>query len=410
VRIGIIVSDFPKVTETFILRDLVHNHHSGHEMRIFHLTPWRKDEVVHGFAQQTLGWATTFPFLFDSRVLGALARALIRHPLTLLVIISTIIREFLTEPANMLKALAIVPKSLAMAENLAAWETHHIHAEFAGHPATAAWIVHRMTGLPFSVSCHAHDIFRTQRLLKQKLTAASFVRCISEFNRNFLRQRFPQLIDHPLPVIHVGVDTQNIQPLLAAHSDTFHILYVGSLQIRKGINFLLQALAQLAGEGAASLPANWRCDIVGDGPEAKNLAALAQKLGLDSQVTFHGAQPFEQVSRFLTHCNLLTVPSIEAAGGRTEGIPTVIMEALAHQRPVIASRLSGIPELIVDGDTGYLITPGDAAGLATAITHVANNPDAAMDTARRGRRRIEQEFDMVTNADARLQLYLQHSA
>lgn len=402
-RIGIVVSDFPKVTETFILRDLVHYHRAGHEIRIFHLTPYRSDEVVHGFAEQTLSWAVTLPFLFDRRVLGACLRALLRHPFKLFAIVWAIVREFATEPVNLLKSLAIVPKSLAMAEDLEAWQAAHVHAEFAGHPATAAWIVGRMSALPYSVSCHAHDIFRTQGLLEQKLSEATFVRCISRFNRDFLVERFPSLDTHAMPIIHVGVDTREIAPLEPASGEVFEILYIGSLEHRKGVSLLLRALAALPSR------VKWRCDIVGGGPDLEALRAQSLEAGLQDRVTFHGPQPFEAVSRFMAACHLQVVPSVIGPGNRSEGIPTVIMEALAHRRPVIASRLSGIPELIEHGETGYLIEPGSVEELITAIVAVHDDPAAAHATASRGRELVEREFDMKTNAAARLELYRRHA-
>ncbi|MBX2824018.1 MAG: glycosyltransferase [Gammaproteobacteria bacterium] len=391
------------MTETFILRDLVVNHQAGHEMKIFHLTRYRDQEVVHGFAEETLNWSVTLPYFWDQRVMGACWRALTRQPLVLLSILWTIIREFLFDPVTLVKALAVVPKSLAAAENLVNWNANHVHAEFAGHPGTSAWIIGRMTGLPFSISCHAHDIFRTQGLLKQKLTEASFVRCISEFNKRFLIDHFPELASHLLPVIHVGVDTARIQAGPVARSKPFEILFIGSMEYRKGISQLLEALAALPES------IHWSCNIVGGGPEFDRLQQEKDSLGLQERVTFHGSQPFEAVSKFMTDCQLLVVPSIEGPGGRSEGIPTVIMEALAHQRPVIASRLSGIPELIIDGDTGYLVPPGDVLALTNAIRHVHDNPIDAAATAERGRAIVEREFDMNTNAQARLALYLQHS-
>lgn len=402
-RIGIIVSDFPKVTETFILRDLVYNHRAGHEMRIFHLTPYRHSEVVHGFAEETLNWSVSLPFFWDKRVVGACWRALTRRPLTLMNIVWTIICEFFREPITMAKAFAALPKSLAIAENLDDWNAGHVHAEFAGHPGTSAWIVGLMADIPFSISCHAHDIFRTQGLLKQKLSRAAFVRCISEFNKRFLIDHFPELASHSLPVIHVGVDTTQVKALPPVESDTFEILFIGSVQHRKGVSQLLEALAELP----TSL--EWNCNIVGDGPEFDRLQRKKDSLGLTERVHFHGSQPFETVASFISNCHVLVVPSIKGRGGRNEGIPTVLMEALAHQRPVIASRLSGIPELVVDGETGYLVTPEDVSALSKAIYHVYQNPEEAAQTAKRGRAVVEQEFDTTSNAKARLGLYLQHA-
>lgn len=111
----------------------------------------------------------------------------------------------------------------------------------------------------------------------------------------------------------------------------------------------------------------------------------------------------------MASCHLQVVPSIVGPGNRSEGIPTVIVEALAHRRPVIASRLSGIPELVEHGETGHLIEPGDVEELVDAIVVAHDHPDAAQAMAGRGRERVASEFDMETNAAARLELYRPHA-
>jgi len=404
-RLGIVVTEFPKTTETFILRDLVEFRRRGHEVRVYHLSAFRKHEVVHGFARATLEWTRPKPFLLGASVLGALLRAVSRRPLVLARIVADIARGYRRNPIWLLKSIALLPKCLAIAEDLSEWDADHVHAEFAGHPATCAWIVGRMTSLPYSVSCHAHDIFRTRGLLDRKLGEASFVRPISEFNRQFLLREIPQLAATPLHVIHVSVDTGEIPALGPPSTDSFRVLYVGSLQTRKGVDVLLRALAR-----AAPALGEWFCDVLGDGPERDALEALAGQLELGGRVRFHGAQPFEEVSKAQAAANVLAVPSIVGPGGRTEGIPTVIIETLAHQRPVIASRVSGIPELVVDRETGFLVEPGDVEELAEALCAVRDDPGAAFELARAGRRRIEAEFSVDVCVEAQLARFAESCA
>lgn len=404
-RLGVIVSEFPKVTETFVLRDLIEFHRHGHEVRIYHLTAFRRNEVVHDFARPTLSWTRPRPYLFGRAVIGALVRALGRHPGTLAAIVRDLIRGYRRRPVLLAKSLFILPKCLSFAEDLAAWKVDHVHAEFAGHPATCAWIVGRMTGLPYSVSCHAHDIFVTQAMLDVKLGEAAFVRAISDFNRRFLLARVPGLDGGRIEVIHCGADLAKIPPLEPPPAEgEFRILYVGSLQIRKGVHVLLRALA------AARALGDWSCGIIGGGPEEKKLERLAADLGLRDRVRFHGPLPFEQVSRALAQAHVLVVPSIVLANGRTEGIPTVIMEALAHQRPVIATRVSGVPELVEDGETGYLVPPADERALAGALERLREDPETGHRLAQQGRRRVLAEFDAAKNAAAQLSRFARFSA
>lgn len=403
-RLGAIVTEFPKITETFILRDLIEFRRRGHEVRIYPLTRFRRNEVVHDFARPTLSWTRPRPYLLGRGVIGALARAMLRKPRTLGGIVARLVWGYRRHPVLIAKSLFILPKCLSFAEDLAAWGVDHVHAEWAGHPATCAWIVGRMTGLPYSVSCHAHDIFLTQAMLEEKLSQAAFVRAISEFNRRFLQERVPGLTDRSIAVIHCGVDTRRISPLGPPENGTFRILYVGSLHVYKGAEVLLNALA------AAAL-GEWTCDFIGGGPERRKLERLARRLGLGRQVAFHGPRPFEEVSGAYAAAHVLVVPSIHRRGGRlSEGIPTVIIEALAHQRPVIASRLTGIPELVEDGVTGYLVPPGDCEALARALEKVRADPKAAYVTAQRGRQRVVAEFDLAANVEARLSQFARFSA
>ena len=404
-RLAIIVTEFPKTTETFILRDLVEFHKRGHDIRIYHMTSFRQNEVIHGFARETLEWARPQPYFFGWKVQGALARAAFRRPLTLLRIVATMIREYWPEPAWLAKSLFILPKCLAVAEDIKSWPAGHIHAEFATHPATCSWIAGRLTGIPYSVSCRAHDIFLTQRMLRVKLGEASFVRTISEFNRRFLKDRVQGLNEKPVAVIHSSVPVDTIPALPQTTPGEFRIRYLGSLEVRKGIDVLLRSLGSIASELG-----RWNCHIVGAGPERRRLERLSAELGLMDKVRFLGPLPFEEVARVYEEAHVVVVPSIVGPGGRTEGIPNVIMEALAYQRPVIAGNVSGIPELVKHGETGLLVPPGDHRELASALRWVKEHPEEAHRLAVRGRKLITSDFNLSLNAQSQLDLFGRHGA
>ena len=402
-RLGIIVTEFPKTTETFILRDLVEFHRLGHDIRIYHLTRFRKGEVVHDFARHALSWARSMPYFFGRKVLAATLSALLFKPKQTFKIIRDLLRGFCKEPVWLAKSLLLVPKSCAIADELNEWQVDHVHAEFATHPATTAWIVRRLTGIPYSVSCHAHDIFLTLAMLRWKMGEASFVRSISKFNRDYLLRHIPELKDTPIEIIHVGVDTAKTPVLEPPRSDTLRILYVGSLEIRKGVKYLLNALALLD-----KTDIRWECHILGGGPESVALEHLSKESKLTDMVTFYGPQPFEEVAKQLPKASVMVVPSIIGPGGRTEGIPTVLVEALSHQRPVIATRVSGVPELVIEGDTGWLVEPKDEHSIFKALKAVAESPEEAHRRARNGRIKVEKEFDLHNIVAAQLQQFARY--
>ena len=356
VKLALVHTEFPKLTETFALRDALCFQELGNEIRLYHLTRFRRNEPVHAFARATLSWARGVPYL-SPRVAWLTLRVALGRPVRFLRILADLVAGMWRAPTWLLRSLAILPKCCAIAVELERWGADHLHAQFATHPATCGWIVHRLTGIPYSVSCHAHDIFVTQALLDRKLGEASFVRVVSDFNRRFLLERVPDLVGQRFLLSRVGVDPEQVRPLPRPEDGVFRLLYVGSLQQRKGVHLLLDALAQVQDELG-----EWSLDLVGGGPMRGELERKAQRLGLASRLRFHGAQPYERVVQSFATCQLLVVPSTIGAGGRSEGIPTVLVEALAHGRPVLATRVSGIPELIEDGVTGFLVEHGSAGG------------------------------------------------
>jgi glycosyltransferase involved in cell wall biosynthesis len=397
VKLAVIITEFPKSTETFIYRDLVKFLEAGVDMRLYHLTPFRRGQTLHGFAAPLKDRAVDLSFWQP----GATLRGLLRHSRALACGIARMLWAYRRHPKLAAKSLALLPKALAIAEHARASGATHVHAEFAGHPATAAWLGQRAGGLPYSVSCRAHDIFRTQTLLAEKLGEAAAIRTVSDFGRNFLRERVPALAGRQIEVIHSSVDVTRIAPVDDAPATTpFRILYVGALEPKKGVNHLLDAL-MMAGPQLG----DWTCDLIGHGPDAQALQARAQTLGLGKRVRFLGMQPFETVAEAYRTASVCVAPSVIGPNGRQEGIPNVMIEALAYQRAAITTAISGIPELIRDGDTGLLVPPGDSAALAQALLRVHADPQAALAMAKRGRAHVEREFDLAANTRRQLDLF-----
>jgi glycosyltransferase involved in cell wall biosynthesis len=390
-RVAFIVTEFPKTTETFTLREIAQMRRKGHDVRIFYLTRFQNRQVQHDFAAELMPLAFGAPYLLDKRVVGASLRSVGRKPGSVLSALSAIVRNYWKHPVLLTKSLALLPKMTWMAQEIAGWKADHVHATFAGHPGTCAWLVERLTGTPFSMSCHAHDIFRTQAMLGEKISRAAFVRPISLYNQEFIRRKVPGVDGAKLHVVHCGVDTQALRKSERAPGEQFRILYVGSLQVRKGVDTLLRAMTELS---------DARCQIIGDGPQRAELEQLSRSLKLENVVTFSGAQPFERIGRTFDESDVLVVPSILGPGGRAEGIPTVIMEALAHEVPVVASNLTGVPEIIRDRETGYLVDPGDSAQLASTLRLIAEDGATASACAVRGRQLVCAEFDLSTNVAA----------
>jgi colanic acid/amylovoran biosynthesis glycosyltransferase len=391
-KLLVVVSEFPKLTETFVYRNVAEYRRLGHEVSLFHVKPFRGSEIVHGFARDIVPDAFGFATL-GGRALGGLAREAARRPGSVARLAAIIVRAHAREPKRGAIALSLVPKGIALGHWCRAAGIAHIHAEFAGFPATVAMIAARTAGIPFSFSAHANDIFVSQALLAEKAEAATFVRAISRYNVDFLSalDGFPR---DRLRVIRCGVDPALLDaPAPAGPGDgPLHVLYVGSLIAKKGVEFLVDAIARVRNE----IPVV--CRIVGGGDRATALAERVERLGLGDVVRFDGALPAEAVSAAYAWSHVVVVPSVHGARGRMEGIPVVSMEALAHGRPVIATALSGIPELVETGATGFLVPPGDAAAIAEALRAVWRDWDGAAALGARGRARIGAEYRVDRNA------------
>ncbi|CTQ34790.1 glycosyltransferase [Jannaschia rubra] len=393
-KLLVVVSEFPKLTETFAYRNVVEYGRLGHDARIFHVKPFRDREIVHGFVRDLLPRAFTFPYL-GARTLGALAAETFRRPGTMARLIGRLLAAHRREPRRGMAVAALFPKAVALGRWCRRNGVEHIHAEFAGHPANAALIAATLADVPFSFSAHANDIFVSQALLPEKARAAAFVRAISAYNVRWLTA-LPGFPADKLRLIRCGVARETLDAPLPdlPGPEGLRILYVGSLLRKKGVAHLLDALAALPADMA------WTARILGGGDLSETLKAQADRLGLTDRVRFDGPQPAETVALAYRDAHVLVVPSIPGDGGRVEGIPVVLMEAMAHGRAVVASDLSGIPELVEPGRTGWLTPPGDARAIAAALTAIARDPGAAFAIARAGRDRIAAEYLVEDNAAA----------
>ncbi|OED49883.1 hypothetical protein AB838_04705 [Rhodobacteraceae bacterium (ex Bugula neritina AB1)] len=397
-KLLVVVSEFPKITETFAYRNLVEYDRMGHEPWLFHIKPYRHHDKVHAFFEPLMHRVFSLPYLGASSLLPMLAEW-IRAPRRMACLAARLIRAHWREPKRGLAVAALYPKAVALGRWCRAQGIDHVHGEFAGHPANAAFIASQVGGVPFSFTAHANDIFVSQAMLVDKAQAARFIRSISAYNIRFLSELegFPT---ERLKLIRCGVVAEQTRtpapeaPDQSPDGEGLRILYVGSLIEKKGVRHLLEALAQLPTK------MRWRARIVGGGDLAAALQAQAEALGLGARVQFNGPQTAEEVAAAHRWAHVLVVPSIIATSGRVEGIPVVLMEAMGHGRAVIASALSGIPELVEDGQTGWLTEAGDASHIANALQEIAGDWPRAAAIAAAGQARIQNDYLISENARA----------
>lgn len=382
--IAVMVSRFPLVTETFILRELVELERQGQPVL---LVPMLKEtpRIVHDEARPWVERAFYTPWL-SAAIAAANMRSLRRRPLRYLGLLARLLGGSLRSPDVLARTLSIFPKSVYLAEELRAHGVQHIHAHFATHPATMAMIVSELTGIGFSITAHAHDIFVDRTLLGMKLRRATFVRAISKFNRDFLVDLNPQAASK-IEVIHVGIDPRNYEAAPSQPSSPPVLLSVAAFKPYKGLPVLIDACARLASAGV-----EFRCEIIGDGPQRRQIEERIAANMLIGQVQLLGNLPQHEVAERMRSAAVLVLPSVVAPDGQMEGIPVALMEAMATRLPVVASSLSGIPELVEHGRMGLLVEPGNAVELANAIRRILSDRVQAEEMGRRGREKVIEQF------------------
>jgi colanic acid/amylovoran biosynthesis glycosyltransferase len=286
---------------------------------------------------------------------------------------------------------------------MAAAGIDHIHAPWANGPATAAWVASTLSGIPFSFSGRAHDLYPPDGALREKLAAASFVRTNTRSNQRFLAELYPELAGK---VVNIYNGVSLVAPVgpRGPAGPPFHLLALGRLVPKKGFAVLLRACRLLSDQGL-----DFRLTLAGDGPERRKLRELAHRQGLADRVSLTGAVPHLEVARLMAQADLLVMPSLIALSGDRDGIPNVILEALFCGVPVLATAVSGIPEVVREGDTGWLTNPGDPEALARAAAAVLAAPAEARRRAEQGRALVTQEFDSRRNYGRLQALFEAHS-
>jgi glycosyltransferase involved in cell wall biosynthesis len=397
VKVVYVVSQFPTVTQTFVLREMDGvAREPDMEVAVAALKPGG-DSTVHAAAEKWM------PFVRRGtpvRAITGLLWWLGVRPLRLLSSLLAVVRGYAREPALLARALMTFAIGTDLARALGD-DADHLHAHFAAHPTLAAWTMHRLTGVPYSITVHAYDLFLSQAFLARDVHDARFVVAISEFNRRFLGDYGGDSVT-PVSLVHCGIDPA-AYPYRSRELPTegpVRAICVASLQVHKGQSFLLRAMAS----GHPGLD-RLHLRLVGDGPYRERLEALTAELALAARVTFLGSRPQEEVPALLDDSDLLVLPSIVGPDGNMEGLPVSLMEALAAGLPVVATRMSGVPELVRDPGTGYLAEPSDVDSLAGALARVLDDPPEAQARAAAGRRLVEAEFDIEDSAREMAQLF-----
>jgi glycosyltransferase involved in cell wall biosynthesis len=389
-RVAYFLLWFPEPTQTFILDEVNTLCRLGLDLKVYSFYGARASNRVAGMEQvlapvERLGLASLGPLILH------LLRLFRDHrPLARLVLAETLVRKWRSLETGG-EALWAALAGAYLGPRLQAELVDHIHAPWANGPATGAWAASRFSGIPFSFCGHAHDIYPPDGALEEKIQAASFIRVISEVNRNYLLALAPDAADK-FTVIRYGVPLTPVPAPPRLPGPPFQLLSIGRMVPKKGFPVLLGACRALAAQGL-----DFHLTLAGDGPQSQELQELVRDYGLASRVSFPGFVPHRRVPALLHRADLFILPCIVDPQGDRDGIPNVILEAMAHEVPVVSTDVSGVIEAVVPGKTGWIAPPGDPQALAEAIREALENPAEARRRGQAGKRWVAREFDSVKN-------------
>jgi glycosyltransferase involved in cell wall biosynthesis len=387
--VAYMVLRFPLLTETFVLRELnAVADRVAFPVELFALRRGR-GAAVHPMAD---AWLAVVQIASIARGCVELLRLAVTRPRVVGRVIRNVLFDYARDPRALVNGLAVVVLAASFVPAIRRRGVAHIHAHFATQPAEAAWALAAFTGVTYSITAHAYDLFMDTRGLDRRTRGARFVTCISEYNRRFLHARNPGL---ECPLVHCGVPTREMRrPAHAPKAESTRLIMVSSFQAKKGHAVLIEALR--------SSPAlrSVRLDLVGTGPLEPAIRSLVHAAGLGDRVTFRGDQTEDAVRRMVACSDVLVQPSVVAPDGDMDGIPNTLIEAMALGTPVVTTSLSGIPELVIDGETGVVVSPGDPEELAAGLQRVIEDPEAARRRAAAGLAKVGAEFDIADSAAA----------
>lgn len=419
--LGVILSQFPRYDETFILREVAELARDERPLAIFSLRPCR-DRVVHAHAKALQPNTLYVPFLWSIDVWRSHAHFLRRSSKAYWSSLRWIVSRHWRQPAILIKTLAFFPKTVHFARLAEERGIVHLHAFWATYPASAALIISRLTGIPYSLSGHAHDLYTANPALAEKVQQARFVLTCTETNKRHIEQLVDQFLGSRVRgfagseatahsssansptrqlanvlVSYHGVDVTRFAPQPKAEGGRCTLLAVGSLLPCKGFETLIDACALLQ---SRHIP--FHCTIAGGGPLEQPLRRRIARHGLESHMTITGVITQELVVGLYQRAHLFLLPLVSKIHW---GIPNVLIESLATKTPVICCDLPSLRELLDHGRSGWIVPEHDPHALADAVTLLWSDAPLRDQLGLAGHRHVIERFSLEQTGRALRSLF-----
>jgi len=389
-RIGYVLKMYPRFSETFILNEILAHEAAGMKLEIFSLRP-PNDGRFHEMLAKVRAPVTYLP---SNRPKVADFWQLIGQAKREFPDLWPVLDQALEEDTR------DVYQALLLAREARARKIKHFHAHFGSVSTTVARLAGHFANIPYSFTAHAKDIFHESvqpEDLRRKLNDATDVVTVSQYNLTYLQQHY-DLAAKRVRCVYNGLDLAEF-PYQLPHDRPARIVAVGRLVEKKGFIYLIEACKLLVEQGR-----QFQAEIVGKGLLKAELQARIEQLGLEDYVQLIGPRPQGEVKKYVQQAAVFAAPCVIGQDGNRDGLPTVLLEAMALGTPCIATDVTGIPEILRHGITGLSIPQNDPAALAEALAKLLDDSQLRVQLAGNARRLIEAEFDIRRNA-ARVREY-----
>jgi glycosyltransferase involved in cell wall biosynthesis len=389
--LGMVLKGYPRISETFISNEILLLEKAGYDIHIFSMRHPRepfshesvkKIKATVAYLPQTI--LEAFPELMRHNVQLALQKPR-RYGKAVIMAYKRFLRNRKTATLKHLLQAGYLVHGVLPGKGVA-----HLHAHFAHSPSSVAMFASFLSGIDFSFTAHAKDIYTSNPAqLREKIALARFVVTCTEYNKRHLTE-IAKNGHTPIFRIYHGIDVNlfSVKSVESMPSEPYHILSVARLVPKKGLSTVYRALRHLRGQGV-----DFRHTLIGDGDEREKVLSLIRDLGLSDVCRWLGTLSHESVLAHYEKSDLFVLGCKQAANGDRDGIPNVFIESMAMGVPVVGTRISAIPELIEDGKTGCLVPPGQPEKMAAAMLRLLTDNELRKEIIPAARARVLQGFD-----------------
>lgn len=402
-RVGYVLSAWPRLSETFILNEVIGIERLGARLQIF-TTKDPEEKPGHIKSSNVQAPVTCLSVQRNWKAIGlACIHLFFERPVPFCKVLLRALRY------RKMRILRCFFQATYLAETLLRERLTRLHAHFAHDPTLITMFTHYLTGIPYSFTAHAKDIYvkTPPELLRAEVQAAHAVVTCTDYNRRYLSAQIGATASTKLHCIYHGLDLSQFKfcSPRAFSTEPPIILSVARLVEKKGLSDLI-----LAADILQRRSRRFQIDIIGDGPLRPSLEAQVRQLSLNDRVRLLGPLPHDELCRAYERVCLFALPCVVAVDGDRDGIPNVLLEAMASGAPVVSTPVSGIPEVINSEREGLLVPPNNPAKLADALDRLLNSTELREQLALAARAKIEACFSIEHNSAQLLSLFQQAGA